>query len=169
MDFTFKNMKFRNPFCVFEMRSGKTDFSLSAIVAEANLYNTDKSEIGRQLFRNSLGLLPFGKQFIMEVLIVTDILPVVNAVFLISPLLLLLAPNNVLRGIGKPYVKSLDTVHFSFTLIRKPPHCLLKFHFFSQCCMFFFRNPFSTLYYIASNLWGFFLFVSKNIFSCYCY
>ena len=60
---------------------GKSDFSLSAIAAEANLYNTDKSKIGHQLFRNFLGLLPFGKQFIMQVLIVTDIPPVLNAVF----------------------------------------------------------------------------------------
>ena len=63
------------------MRTGKSDFSLSAIAAEANLYNTDKNEIGRQLMRNSLGLLPFGKQFIIQVLIVTDILPIINAVF----------------------------------------------------------------------------------------
>ena len=40
-----------------------------------------KKKIEHQLFRNSLGLLPFGKQFIMQVLIVTDILPVVNVVF----------------------------------------------------------------------------------------
>ena len=49
-------------------------------------------------------------------------------------------------------------------LMQKPPHCLLNFHFFSQCCIFSFQKAFSTLYYIASNLWGRFVFVYKNTF-----
>ena len=63
------------------MTKGKIDFKWSAITAEASLYKTDKSEMGRQFFKNSCGLSPFGKQLIMQVLIVTDILPLVNAEF----------------------------------------------------------------------------------------
>ena len=33
----------------------------------------------------------------------------IEITYMISPLFLLLEPENVLRGIGKPYVKSLDS------------------------------------------------------------
>ena len=33
-------------------------------------------------------------------------------------------------------------LYCSFMLMRKPPHCLLKFHFLSLRCMFFFSRSF---------------------------
>ena len=69
----------RNPVWALETNLGRTDFSLFAIAAEANLYITDNKETGRQFLRNSLGLSPFGRQFIMQVLIEIDILPDVYA------------------------------------------------------------------------------------------
>ena len=45
----------KNPFWVLEIKSFKTVLSLFAIDAEAILYTTLKSDIGRQFFKNSLG------------------------------------------------------------------------------------------------------------------
>ena len=72
----------RNPVWALETNSGRTDFSLFGIAAEAILYITDNKETDakrRQFLGNSLGLSPFVRQLIMQVLIEIDILPDVYA------------------------------------------------------------------------------------------
>ena len=49
-------------------------------------------------------------------------------------------------------------------LMHELPHCLLTFTSSLSTACFYFQKPFSTVYYIAVNLLGRLVFVSKNIF-----
>ena len=69
------------PDCVSDISLIRTVFHLLAIAVEAILYRTDKSEMGRQFFKNFRGLSPFGRQLITHVLRETDNSPVSKAKF----------------------------------------------------------------------------------------
>ena len=67
---------FTKPAWVLEIILSKIYFILLAIAVDSILYITDKRDMGRQFFRNSLGLFPFGKQVIIHCRRDVDILPV---------------------------------------------------------------------------------------------
>lgn len=54
-------LPFKKPDCVSDIRESKTFLILKLIHPEIILYNTFKRVIGRQFFKNCLGLSPFGK------------------------------------------------------------------------------------------------------------
>lgn len=54
-------LPFRKPDCVSDISESRTFFILKLIHPEIILYNTFKRVIGRQFFKNCLGLSPFGK------------------------------------------------------------------------------------------------------------
>ena len=60
--FSPMNLSGTKPVWSSEIKSDNTDFIRLAIQADASLYETFKSEIGLQFFRNCRGLSPFGKR-----------------------------------------------------------------------------------------------------------
>ena len=66
------NLPARNPFWFSWMRVSRTVFNRLAMMPENSLYVVLSNEIGRQFFKNSRGLLPFGKIDIIPSFCVLD-------------------------------------------------------------------------------------------------